>query len=375
MHWTQSNSPTSRGTRGRSQGRRGRVLGWNDEASQALLPVYLKEMGSTPLISGEEELRLAREMHDTRAALAGVARRLPADCRSYTLEGNPEGPAAGGAWSLTEIETFCRRMSRWAEQDRRVSGPRTATRVRKLKQRLDEARRRLITANLRLVVHIAKQHVNRGLSFMDLIQEGNIGLMRAVEKFEYQRGHKFSTYAYWWIKQAVDRAISDKSRLIRVPVHMTEFRKKMIRVIREFEDERGRQPSPEEIAAGLGAPLQKVREAIDAGLETESLDAHESTDRPARGVQDPTADSALDRLQDNEVNRRIERAILGLEPREQEIIRLRFGLHREGTHTLEQIGRLINLSRERVRQLEAAALRKLQDCAGLAELRTPTPRP
>jgi RNA polymerase primary sigma factor len=325
-------------------------------------------MGATPLIDAEKESALAREMHESRVALADLAPRLPARCRAFALEGSSPGPGADGKWTLDEIEIFCRRVDQWATLEQPSKPSPTVLRVRKAKGRLDDSRRRLIEANLRLVVHLAKQHVNRGLSFLDLIQEGNIGLMKAVEKFEYQRGHKFSTYAYWWIKQAVDRAISDKSRLIRIPVHMTEFRKKLLRFSREWEEARGRQPEPEEIASGLDAPLQKVREALEAGFETESLDAQEPGERPMGGVEDPSAESALERLQDDEVSRRVERAISILDAREQEIIRLRFGLHRDGTHTLEQIGRLINLSRERVRQLESVALRKLQASVILSEL-------
>jgi RNA polymerase primary sigma factor len=240
--------------------------------------------------------------------------------------------------------------------------------LQRLEKKLQDARRALAVANLRLVVHIAKQHVNRGLSFLDLIQEGNIGLLRAVEKFEFQRGNKFSTYAYWWIKQAMDRAISDKSRLIRVPVHMTEFRRRLARVSREFEDANGRKPTPDESAAALGSTRRKVLEALEAEVETRSLDAAIDGNGVPPAVEDPEGTTPLERMQEIQLQQRIENAIDRLEPREAEIIRLRFGIQRDGAHTLEQIGRMINLSRERVRQLESVALRKLRRFGALHEL-------
>jgi RNA polymerase primary sigma factor len=325
-------------------------------------------MGSTALVSGEEEVELARDILEARIGIARLARRLPEACRDHALTAELRSKATDEPWSFAEIDQFCSRLSHWQSGEERKRAAASIERIHELKAKFDEARRRLITANLRLVVHIAKQHVNRGLSFMDLIQEGNIGLMRAVEKFEHQRGNKFSTYAFWWIKQAVDRALSDKARIIRVPVHMVEFRKKLGRVTQEFEDRHGRRPTPEEIAEELGATRQKVLEALEAAPQAESLDAVDDDDRPLPVIEDPTAGSVQERLEDQELQRRIESAIEELEPREREIIRLRYGIQRDGTHTLEQIGKRIRLSRERVRQLEAIALRKLRAAAGLVEL-------
>ena len=204
MHRMVRKPPTPKNANGtRKRGRRRVNQDWSDESVQVLLPIYLKEMGSSPLVSVEEEQALAKEIHETRGELAELARRLPADCRAFVLQANPRGPRDGGDWALAEIEDFCRRLVVW-ESD----GPpsRTLNELHRLEKRLQDARRALIVANLRLVVHIAKKYLNHGISFMDLIQEGNIGLMKAVEKFEYERGNKFSTYAYWWIKQAIERA-------------------------------------------------------------------------------------------------------------------------------------------------------------------------
>jgi RNA polymerase sigma factor (sigma-70 family) len=339
---------------------------WSDESVQVLLPIYLKEMGSVPLVDADREKELAREIHRTRVSLAALARRLPKECRDYVLQANPKGPRDKGHWALAEIEDFCRRLTAWEGEGPRPS--KTLQDLQRLEKKLQDARRALAVANLRLVVHIAKQHVNRGLSFLDLIQEGNIGLLRAVEKFEFQRGNKFSTYAYWWIKQAMDRAISDKSRLIRVPVHMTEFRRRLARVSREFEDANGRKPTPDESAAALGSTRRKVLEALEAEVETRSLDAAIDGNGVPPAVEDPEGTTPLERMQEIQLQQRIENAIDRLEPREAEIIRLRFGIQRDGAHTLEQIGRMINLSRERVRQLESVALRKLRRFGALHEL-------
>jgi RNA polymerase primary sigma factor len=245
--------------------------------------------------------------------------------------------------------------------------------AREQKRHVDHARDALILANLRLVVHIAKKYLNHGISFMDLIQEGNIGLMKAVEKFEYERGNKFSTYAYWWIKQAIERAIADKARIIRIPVHVNEKIKKISRVARELGETLGRKPTPQEIAKKLRMPVAKVEEILGVVQEPQALEDVSSSDDDSPGllrfVADPNAPSPLERTVDRELREKIKETLRVLNTREEEIIRLRFGIGREMPYTLEEIGRVMALSRERVRQIEATALKKIQSAQECGDLR------
>jgi RNA polymerase primary sigma factor len=235
--------------------------------------------------------------------------------------------------------------------------------AREQKRHVNHARDALILANLRLVVHIAKKYLNHGISFMDLIQEGNIGLMKAVEKFEYERGNKFSTYAYWWIKQAIERAIADKARVIRIPVHVNEKIKKISRISKELAETLGRRPTPAEVARKLRMPVSKVEEILGVVPEPQALeDMSSDDDNPGllRFVADTNAPCPLERTVDRELREKVEGTLKVLTEREEEIIRLRFGIGRDMPYTLEEIGRVMGLSRERVRQIEAAALKKIQ---------------
>jgi RNA polymerase sigma factor (sigma-70 family) len=343
-----------------------------DRPTAAILPIYLREMGATPLIDETKEVELARELQESREGLAKLALRLPVYVKEYVLEGDFEGPKRGREWPLDDLVTFYGKLARYAREHHDTKAQSTFKTAREHKRHVDHARDALILANLRLVVHIAKKYLNHGISFMDLIQEGNIGLMKAVEKFEYERGNKFSTYAYWWIKQAIERAIADKARIIRIPVHVNEKIKKIARVSRELGETLGRKPTPQEIAKKLRMPVVKVEEILGVVQEPQALeDLSADDDSPGllRFVADPNAVSPLERTVDRELREKIESTLRVLNPREEEIIRLRFGIGRDMPYTLEEIGRVMGLSRERVRQIEATALKKIQSAQECKDLR------
>ena len=341
--------------------------------ASAILPIYLREMGTTPLIDEQQEVELARELQDGREGIAKAARRIPAATRSYLLGEDMAGPKRGREWPLDDMETFYDRLvslHKEFPEDGKIA--KFAREAKRFKRHVDHARDALILANLRLVVHIAKKYLNHGISFMDLIQEGNIGLMKAVEKFEYERGNKFSTYAYWWIKQAIERAIADKARVIRIPVHVNEKIKKISRVSRELTESLGRKPMPKEIANKLRIPVAKVEEILGVVQDPQALeDISGDDDTPSllRFVADPNAPCPLERTVDRELREKVEKTLKVVSRREEEIIRLRFGIGREMPYTLEEIGRVMSLSRERVRQIEATALKKIQQAEDEGTLR------
>jgi len=337
--------------------------------SAAALPCYLRQMGAIPLLDHPREVELARTMAAARRGLkrlfSSVVRTFPEDLARAGIVSDEKCIAACG----TRMVQVCRGLA--AREQRRRCRSRLLAWARSAAdqtRRLDRAREELIRSNLRLVVHVAKRFSNRGVSLVDLIQEGNIGLIKAVDRFDHRRGTRFSTYAHWWIKQAIDRAIVDKGRLIRLPVHVDQRRRRIARAGAELRRSLGREARPEEIADRLQLMPSQVRQVLAVAREPQSLE-RQATDGNEpdliQTLEDKQACSPASLTEHRQIRDGIDRVLRSLDPREERIVRMRFGIGIGRPLTLKQIGEMLHLSRERVRQIEAVALNKLHDRRGL----------
>jgi len=328
-----------------------RLKSLNDRVEKAV-----REIQECEKISGidlKEIKRLIRLMKKKEGAGCGEL----SDNKVFTMDGLKE---------FEKIINSAQRRIRRSEVELEMS----AKKLKKIIQSIEdgenkakEAKSELIEANLRLVISIAKKYTNRGLQFLDLIQEGNIGLMKAVDKFEYQRGYKFSTYATWWIRQAITRAIADQARTIRIPVHMIETINKLIRTSRYLVQEMGREPLPEEIAEKMELPLGKVRKVLKIAKEPISLETpigEEEDSHLGDFIEDKKIISPSDSVINLNLSEQTRKVLATLTPREEKVLRMRFGIGEKADHTLEEVGQDFDVTRERIRQIEAKALRKLR---------------
>ncbi len=360
--------------------------GSKEPKNTALEPIYFRTFRSRPLLDRNEELELAKRIDESSRSIRTVLTKVIQYVGA--LGDKPEFHEA--LHSLTEIRGLSG-LSAPAldEAQERLSGLRNALSTRGLKTRmlgkrlqrlqdelasdrmqLERAKEGLVQRNLRLVVDIAKRFTGRGLSFLDLIQEGNIGLMRAAERFQYRKGFKFSTYATWWVRQGILRAVADQSRTIRVPVHTTEAWQRMIRASHRLAQQLGREPSNEEIALALAINPERVRHTTQAFLEPISFD-HPNTDGEQfleDCIPDNNASLPDETIQDEQMKAQLNHILEVLTPREEQVIRLRFGIGNGQSRTLEEVGKLMNVTRERIRQIEVLALKKLREPAIKAQL-------
>ena len=393
------------------------------EKTEDLVQAYFHSMGNISILTKYEETQLARQLEEGKHILANILTTMPFYQKEMALDAGEEEPEEGTTDAtimeaylyleekMAHAEAFDARIARYGSlkalrkviNERKKKGitPRkldalykevlqgykkaeaeTGVKIDELKgawDRLKKARElmtlsknELITRNLRLVVNIAKNYVGRGLPLLDLIQEGNIGLMKAVDKFKYEKGFKFSTYATWWIRQAITRALIDQTKTIRVPVHMMEFYNRVMKASRELTHKLGKEPANEEIAKKLDVPVRKVEEvfrAIQDPIALQTPIGDEDTELEDF-IGDKTSPSPYSDAERTEASEQLQRVLRTLSPKEEKVIKMRFGIGADRDHTLEEVGRYLSITRERVRQIEAKALRKLKHPSRLKALKT-----
>ncbi len=374
----------------RNEGTFDKVPLLNGEGSVTLETVYFRDFRSRPLLDPDAELQLAKQLHQgttiIREALQEAVKLSKSmnshpEIHGMTERFNEMQELSGlSAPIIDEVISSFEKIREYTSQksSKRRNIPKQVDRLLQqvcfARQKVERAKDELVQRNLRLVVDIAKRYLNRGLGFLDLVQEGNIGLMKAAERFDFQRGFKFSTYATWWVRQGITRAVADQSRTIRVPVHTTEASNRIAKTAQKFAQQYDREPSYEELSRELGLSRDRIKETLQAFQEPISLDATPADGDSHLGDLIPdleviSPDVEIDKKRTTE---QLERILQVLTPREQQVLRLRFGIGQDEPWTLEQVGRSMSVTRERIRQIEGVALKKLKEPqvkSMLAELR------
>ncbi|QER42189.1 sigma-70 family RNA polymerase sigma factor [Thermodesulfobacterium sp. TA1] len=349
----------------------------SEPGSEELLSLYLKEMGKYELLTPEREEELSREIREGFDNILKLIKETWIDCKEII-----DLKAVVQEWqrrdpNLKPKKTYVNYLEKLVKEleEKYVKGQKNKVSIQGIKEfcadikkninRIEKAKDEMVKANLRLVVSIAKKYVRQGLSLADLIQEGNLGLMRAVYRFDYRKGNKFSTYASWWIRQSITRAILDKTRTIRLPVHFLELRNYVFKVFYELSKELGREPTPEELSQRTGVPYEKILVIFETSKEPVSLETPIGDEDSTLGnfIENKKSPSPYDTARKRDISDKIKRFLATLSPREEKIIRMRFGLGEYEGYTLEEIGYMFKVSRERIRQIEKKALYKMRQLA------------